>query len=83
MHPEPVRHGYSVARWDGDTLLVETSGLIDEGWLDIIANPLTDAAKVTERFRRSNFANLEIEITVDDPKRIPNHGPLPLGNRSS
>ena len=65
---EPWWYGYSVGRWDGDTLVVETSRLIDEGWLDIIGNPLTDAAKVTERFRRPNFGNLEIEITVDDPK---------------
>src|SRR5262249_47941209 len=65
---EPWWYGYSVGRWDGDTLVVETSHLIDEGWLDIIGNPLTDAAKVTERFRRPNFGSLEIEITVDDPK---------------
>jgi hypothetical protein len=61
-------YGYSVGRWDGNTLVVETRGFIDEGWLDIIGNPLTDAAKVTERLRRPNFGNLEIEITVDDPK---------------
>ena len=65
---EPWWYGYSVGRWEGDTLVVETSGLIDEGWLDIIGNPLTDGARVTERFRRPNFGNLEIEITVDDPK---------------
>ena len=65
---EPWWYGYSVGRWEGDTLVVETSGFIDEGWLDIIGNPLTDAAKVTERFHRPNFGNLEIEITVDDAK---------------
>jgi hypothetical protein len=65
---EPWWYGYSVGRWEGDTLVVETRGFIDEGWLDIIGNPLTDAAKVTERFRRPNYGNLEIEITVDDPK---------------
>ena len=65
---EPWWYGYSVAKWDGDTLVVESRGFIEDGWLDIIGNPLTDAAKVTERFRRPNFGNLEIEITVDDPK---------------
>jgi len=65
---EPWWYGYSVGKWDGDTLIVQTTGFNDEGWLDIIGNPLTDAAKVTERFRRPNFGNLEIEITVDDPK---------------
>jgi hypothetical protein len=49
-------------------LVVETTGLRDGGWLDINGSPLTDAAKLTERFRRMNFGNLEIEITVDDPK---------------
>ena len=65
---EPWWYGYSVAKWDGDTLVVESRGFIEDGWLDIIGNPLTEAAKVTERFRRPNFGNLEIEITVDDPK---------------
>ena|SRR5205823_5214517 len=65
---EPWWYGYSVGRWEGDILVVQTSGFIDESWLDIIGNPLTAAAKVTERFRRQNFGNLEIEITVDDPK---------------
>ena len=46
----------------------ETTGFRDDGWLDIIGNPLTDAAKMTERFRRPNFGTLEIDVTVDDPK---------------
>jgi hypothetical protein len=65
---EPWWYGYSVGKWEGDTLVVESRGFIEDGWLDIIGNPLTDAAKVTERFRRPNYGNLEIEITVDDPK---------------
>ena len=43
-------------------------GFRDGGWLDVNGAPLTDAAKVTERFRRVNYGNLEIEVTVDDPK---------------
>jgi hypothetical protein len=65
---QPWWYGYSIGKWDGDTLVVETNGFIDDGWLDINGNPFTDAAKVTERFRRVNYGNLEIEITVDDPK---------------
>jgi hypothetical protein len=65
---EPWWYGYSVGHWEGDTLVVETRGLKDGGWLDIIGNPLTDAATLTERFRRPNFGTLEIDITVDDPK---------------
>src|SRR3989442_993443 len=66
--PQPWWYGYSVGRWDGDTLVSETTGFRDEGWLDVNGSPFTDAAKVTERFRRVNFGQLEIEITVDDPK---------------
>ena len=65
---QPWWYGYSIGRWDGDTLVVETRGFKDGGWLDIIGNPLTDAAKLTERFRRPNFGTLEIDVTIDDPK---------------
>src|SRR5262245_61112747 len=65
---EPWWYGYSVGKWEGDTLVVETTGFLDGGWLDVRGSPLTEAAKVTERFRRLNYGNLEIEITVDDPK---------------
>ena len=65
---QPWWYGYSTGKWDGDTLVVETSGFRDSGWLDIIGNPLTDAAKLTERFRRPNYGTLEIDITIDDPK---------------
>jgi hypothetical protein len=66
--PQPWWYGYSVGRWEGDTLVVETTGLNDGGWLDIIGNPLTDQAKITERFRRLNFGTLQIDVTIDDPK---------------
>lgn len=65
---DPWWYGYSVGHWEGDTLVVETTGLRDGGWLDINGSPLTDAAKLTERFRRPNFGTLDIQITVDDPK---------------
>jgi hypothetical protein len=65
---QPTWYGYSVGKWDGDTLVVETIGLRDDGWHDINGSPQTDAAKFTERFRRPNFGNLDMEITVDDPK---------------
>jgi len=66
--PQPAWDGYSTGKWDGDTLVVQTTGFRDGQWLDTEATPLTDAAKITERFRRPNFGHLEIEITVDDPK---------------
>jgi hypothetical protein len=66
--PQPWWYGYSVGRWDGDTLVVETTGFRDGGWLDIFGSPLSDAAKLTERFRRVSYGRMEIDITVDDTK---------------
>jgi hypothetical protein len=48
--------------------VVETTNFRDEGWLDVNGSPLTDAARVTERFRRVNFGQLEIDVTIDDSK---------------
>jgi hypothetical protein len=66
--PTPWWYGYSVGRWDGDTLIVETTNLRDGGWLDIWGSPLTDQAKITERFRRLNYGTLQIDVTIDDQK---------------
>ena len=66
--PQPSWNGYSSGRWEGDTLVVESVGFRDGQWLDGLGNPMTDAAKVTERFRRINYGNMEIEVTVNDPK---------------
>jgi len=66
--PQPWFYGYSAGKWEGDTLVAETGGLRDDGWLDIIGSPLTEAAKLTERFRRVNYGRMEVDITVDDPK---------------
>jgi hypothetical protein len=66
--PQPWWYGYSIGKWDGDTLVVETTGFRDDVWLDIDGSPLTGTGKLTERFRRVNYGNLEIEVTVEDPK---------------
>jgi hypothetical protein len=66
--PEPSWNGYSIGRWEGDTLVVETNGLRDGTWLDRKGSPMTDAATLTERFRRVNYGRLEIDVTVNDPK---------------
>ena len=65
---EPWFNGYSVGHWDGDTLVIETTGFVDDGWLDVRGSPLTSAGKITERFRRPKFGSLELEETIDDPK---------------
>ncbi len=66
--PQPWWYGYSIGHWDGDTLVVETTGFRDDVWLDVEGSPLTNTGKMTERFRRVNYGNMEIEVTVEDPK---------------
>jgi len=66
--PQPWWYGYSTGKWDGDTLVVETTGFRDDGWLDIWGSPFTSAAKITERFRRLNYGVMKIDVTIDDPK---------------
>ena len=66
--PQPSFEGYSTGKWDRDALVVQTIGLRDGSWADEEGTPLTEAAKITERFTRKNFGSLEIAVTVDDPK---------------
>ena len=66
--PQPWWFGYSRGWWEGDTLVVETTGFRDEGWLDVNGAPLTSVGKLIERFRRPTFGRLEIDVTIDDPK---------------
>jgi hypothetical protein len=65
---QPWWFGYSTGKWDGDTLVAQTTGFRDMGWLDEEGTPVTTNARITERFRRVNYGMLEIEITIDDPK---------------
>jgi hypothetical protein len=64
----PAWNGYSVAHWEGDTLVVESAGYRDDSWLDTSGNFFSSEAHVTERIRRPNFGSLDIDVTVDDRK---------------
>ena len=65
--PNPSWMGYSVGRWDGDTLVVESFGFNDRTWLDHDGHPHTDALRMTERYRRPDLGHLEIDVTFSDP----------------
>jgi ketosteroid isomerase-like protein len=67
IDPQPSWNGYSSARWDGDTLIVQTIGFRDGIWLDAFASPLTSAARIVERIRRPTLGELQVELTIDDP----------------
>ena len=64
----PTWMGYSVGHWEGDTLVVESSGFNGKAWLTGRGNPTTDAMHLTERIRRRDFGHMDIRITIDDPK---------------
>jgi hypothetical protein len=72
--PQPWWYGYSVGRWEGDTLVVETNNLRGaetspyDGWLDVRGSPYSEQARFVERFRRPMFGKLEIDVTLTDPK---------------
>ncbi|HEX4275979.1 MAG TPA: hypothetical protein VHZ74_11530 [Bryobacteraceae bacterium] len=66
--PNPSWMGYSSGHWDGDTLIVDTAGFNDRGWLDIEGHPHTEALHITERFHRRDFGHMDLEMTYDDPK---------------
>jgi hypothetical protein len=67
--PQPTWLGYSIGRWEGDTLVVETTGFNGRAWVDTGAgHPQTDVAHVTERFTRRNIGTMDIDITINDPK---------------
>jgi hypothetical protein len=66
--PSPSWQGYSSAKWDGDTLVVDTIGVRDDTWIDWNGSVVTEAAKIREEIRRPDFGHLEIKVTVDDPK---------------
>ena len=66
-NPERTWMGYSVGRWEGDTLVVDSFGFNDRTWLDARGLPHTDALRTTERYRRRTLGQLQVELTVTDP----------------
>ena len=66
--PNPSWMGYSVGKWDKDSLVITTSGFNGKAWLDQQGHPQTEDGVVTERLRRPDFGHLNIEVTINDPK---------------
>jgi hypothetical protein len=68
VDPVPSWQGYSSAKWDGDTLVINSAGFRDDIWIDWNGSVIGSAAKVQERIRRPDYGHLEVGVTVDDPK---------------
>ena len=65
--PFPIWQGYSVGRWEGDTLVVESNGFHDRTWLNNVGLPHTEKLRVTERYRRPDLGHLNVDVTFTDP----------------
>jgi hypothetical protein len=68
VEPSPAWQGYSVGRWEGDTLVSDTAGFNDRGWLDARGTGHSEEMRVEERFRRRDYGHLDLTITITDPK---------------
>jgi hypothetical protein len=71
VHPKDLDAtwmGDSIGKWDKDTFIVDTVGLKDQSWLDMVGHPHSDVLHVIERLRRVDHETLQDEITIDDPK---------------
>jgi len=66
--PTPSWMGYSVGKWEGDTLVVDTVGFNDLSWLDARGHGHSEDMRVEERFHRRDFGHLDLAITISDPK---------------
>ena len=78
QNPQPSWSGYSVARWQGDTLIIETSGFNKESWLDGFGHPRSETMRVTESYRRRDFGHMDLEVNIDDPRVL--HTPIRFQN---
>jgi hypothetical protein len=76
--PNPSFMGYSVGRWDGDTLVVDSIGFNDTTWLDFGGHPHSEALKMTERIKRSDFGHLTGEVRIEDAKYYKRAWSVPL-----
>lgn len=65
---DPLWMGFSVGRWEGNDLVVDTTGFNDKTWLNGAGYPHSEALHVTERFHRADLNHIRLDITIDDPK---------------
>lgn len=71
QHPKdlhPLWMGHSIGSWQADVFVVDTVGIDDRTWIDRMGHPHSEALQLVERFRRTSYDSLELEMTIDDPK---------------
>jgi hypothetical protein len=65
---QPSWEGYSVGRWEGDTLVVDAAGFNNRSWLDVMGHPHSEEMRIQERFHRRDYGHMDLSVTIDDPK---------------
>jgi hypothetical protein len=65
---QPAWVGYSVAKWEGDTLVVETTGFNEDSWLDASGHPRSENMRIRESYHRRDFGHMDLEVKIEDPK---------------
>jgi hypothetical protein len=65
--PQPTWMGYSVGKWAGDSLVVDTVGFNDKAWLDGLGHPRSERMHIEERYHRRDFGHMDVQVTFDDP----------------
>lgn len=69
-HPDdvnPTWYGHSTAKWEGDTLVVDTVGFNDKFWFDFAGHPHTEKLHTVERYHRPDLGHLDYEVVIEDP----------------
>ncbi len=64
--PNPSWMGHSIGRWEGDTLVIDTIGFNDRGWMSIY--PRSEELHIVERLTRTKLGRMDLEVTIEDPK---------------
>lgn len=68
VNPFPSWMGYSIGKWEGDTMVIDTAGFNDKGWMDSGGHPRSEALHVQERFHRRDFGHMDVQAKIDDPQ---------------
>ena len=66
--PTDTWMGWSIGRWEGDTLVIDVTDQTDQTWFDRAGDFHSDALKVVERFTAVDRNTINYEATMEDPK---------------
>ena len=64
---KPIYYGRAVAKWEGDTLVVDSKRFNEEFWFTNGGLPHTEQLHLIERFSRLDLSTLKYDVTIDDP----------------